>query len=109
MTRLTALLLFLFAALSSSAQELTVKSLHADPMDLSAATKPESDLNGKACALVKVRIAADGVTFEGNIIKSGKNNASEYWVYMTEGTYMLTVSCPGYLPLVGYDRQRHLR
>ena len=50
------------------AQELTVKSMAAAPMDLSASQYERKDFNGQACGLVKVQLAAAGAQFEGNVI-----------------------------------------
>jgi len=48
------------------AQELSIKIFHEATNDLSARAKPRQDNNGADCALVKVQIAAPGVTFAGN-------------------------------------------
>jgi hypothetical protein len=54
--------------------------------DLSASTYERKDLNGQACALVKVQLAAYGAKFEGNVIGEVAYKTGEYWVYMTEGS-----------------------
>ena len=64
------------------AQELTVKRMEVAPMDLSACTQPRNDLNGNACALVKV-LMVDGIDrVEGNVIGEvedrGYNYAAEF-------------------------------
>ena len=81
------------------AQELTVKSMTAVPMDLSASQYERMDLVGQACGLVKVQLAATGGQFEGNVIGQVEYKTGEYWVYMSEGTYMLTVKHPNFVPL----------
>jgi hypothetical protein len=81
------------------AQELTVKSMQSLPMDLSASQYERKDLNGAACALVKVQLAAVGAQFEGNVVGSVDYKTNEYWVYMTEGSYMLSVKHPSFVPL----------
>ena len=81
------------------AQELTVKGMQALPMDLSASQYERKDLNGKPCALVKVQLATMGARFEGNVVGSADYKTGEYWVYMTEGSYMLSVKHPSFVPL----------
>ena len=87
--------LFLFAFLRmTSAQELTVKSFQIAPMDLSASTSPRLDLNKQPCALVKVRLPLTGVAFSGNVLGEVENHEGVYWVYMSQGSYMLQVRHP---------------
>ena len=82
------------------AQELTVKRMEVAPMDLSASTQPRNDLNGNPCGLVKVLFPTVGVTFEGNVLGDVAFKAGEYWVYMSEGSYMLNVKHPNFYPLM---------
>jgi len=81
------------------AQELTVKQMTALPMDLSASQHERKDLNGRACALVKVQLATMGARFEGSVVGSAEYKTGEYWVYMTEGSYMLSVKHSSFVPL----------
>jgi len=81
------------------AQELTVKSMMAAPMDLSASQYERKDLAGKSCGLVKVQLASAGARFEGNVLGQVEYKTGEYWVFMTEGSYMLTVKHPSFVPL----------
>ena len=81
------------------AQELTVKQLTALPVDLSASQYERKDLNGKACALVKVQLATTGAQFEGNVVGGTDYKTNEYWVYMTEGSYMLSIKHPSFVTL----------
>ena len=80
-------------------QELTVKSMSAAPMDLSASQYERKDLAGEACGLVKVQLAAAGAQFEGNVIGKVEYKTGEYWVYMSEGSYLLSVKHPSFVPL----------
>ena len=89
----------LIAAVSSQAQELTVKRMEVSPMDLSASTQPRLDKNSNPCALVKVQLATSGASFEGNVIGDAEFRKGEYWVYMSEGSYMLNVKHASFLPL----------
>ena len=81
------------------AQELTVKSMRLDVGDLSASTYERKDLNGAACALVKVQLAANGARFEGNVIGDVAYKTGEYWVYMSDGSRELRIKHPNFLPL----------
>ena len=89
----------LFFSLSTLGQELVVKGMKLDVSDLSASTYERKDLNGSACALVKVQLAANGVKFEGNVIGDVVYKTGEYWVYMTSGSRELRIKHPNYLPL----------
>lgn len=76
-----------------------MKGFEEKTSDLAARTQARQDLNGNDCALVKVQIAASGVTFSGNVMGDVANVGNEYWVYLPEGTKRLTVRHPSYLPL----------
>ena len=99
MKRIVILMLLIVSALSVCGQELTVKQMEVAPMDLSASTQPWNDRNGNACALVKVQLATPGARFEGNVIGDVEFKTGEYWVYMSEGSYMLNVKHASFLPL----------
>lgn len=92
-------LLWCLSFTSLMAQKMSIDRFEEVITDLTARTKSRQDLNGNDCALVKVRIAAQGVTFSGNIMGDITNVGSEYWVYMSEGSKRLTVRHPNYLPL----------
>ena len=91
--------LLLLLPLVAAAQKLTVERMEASPMDLSASTQPRNDKVGNPCALVKVQLAAAGAQFEGNVIGDVAFRTGEYWVYISEGSYMLNVKHPNFLPL----------
>ena len=78
------------AALSAQAQKAVVESFGATN-DLSAQKYSRDDLNGRKCALVKVQVIAQDVTFQGNVMGDVKEQSGEYWVYMTDGTKQLKV------------------
>lgn len=100
MIRPATLLTIFVIGISAFAQQLTVKSMTANPLDLTASTKMRRDLNNEPCALVKVVLCADGATFEGNIIGDTKLYTNEYWVYMTDGSKMLKIKHGSYKPLM---------
>ena len=90
----------LLLAMTAGAQKLTVEKMEVAPMDLSASTQPRNDLNGNPCGLVKVLFPTVGVTFEGNVLGDAEFKSGEYWVYMSEGSYMLNVKHPNFYPLM---------
>ena len=93
------LIIACFLCCNLSAQKLSVESMTALPMDVSASQYERKDLNGQPCALVKVQLATMGAKFEGNVVGSADYKTGEYWVYMTEGSYMLSVKHPSFVPL----------
>ena len=100
MKRTILLALLLCAVLNGIiAQKLAVEGMAASPMDLSASQYERKDLAGQACGLVKVQLAVAGAQFEGNVIGTPEYKTGEYWVYMSEGSYMLTVKHPNFVPL----------
>ena len=93
------LIIACFLCCNLSAQKLSVESMTALPMDLSASQYERKDLNGQPCALVKVQLVTMGARFEGNVVGSADYKTNEYWVYMTEGSYMLSVKHPNFVTL----------
>ena len=83
----------------ASAQKLTVESMALAGNDISASQYERKDLNGQACALVKVLLASPGAVFEGNVIGSVDFKTGEYWVYMTEGSKELRIKHPQAQPV----------
>lgn len=86
------LLFFLLAVSISYGQEIKVKSFIKLERDLSARTKPQEDLNGEPCSLVKIVTAhAKDFLFEGNVVGTPIYNEGEIWVYMPLGSRRLTI------------------
>ena len=85
------------------AQELTVKRMMMQMNDLSASQYRRDDINGQACALVKVQLAVANVVFEGNIIMPVEYKGGEYWVYMSHESRELRIKhqsdIPSFVPL----------
>lgn len=91
--------LVLFTSLASySGDKLVIDKLLYSTSDLSGSTKSRLDANGKACALLKVS-SHDRLVFEGNVVGDVANINGEYWVYLTEGSYLLTIKAEGKDPL----------
>ena len=101
MHRIVLMVICLMCAITTWAQDLKVRSFSVAEGDLSARTHERVDANKMPCGLVKVQLAAPGSTFDatGFVIGNVERRGSEYWVYMSQGSYLLQVDCPGYLPL----------
>ena len=64
------------------------------PNDISAFITPVRDLNGDACALVKV-VAQKEFAFSSPLgIVKRKNEVGEIWLYLPHGTKLLTIKHP---------------
>lgn len=94
-----AILIILTAAATTTAQNLTVRSMKPNPSDLTACTYERLDINNRPCALVKVQIPLEGMEFEGSIIRPVEYKAGEYWVYMPAGTKMINIKHSSVKPL----------
>lgn len=100
MKRIFLIILACWAMLAvASAQKLTVESMALAGNDISASQYERKDLNGQACALVKVLLASPGAVFEGNVIGDVAYKTGEYWVYMTEGSKELRIKHPQAQPV----------
>mgnify|MGYP007039361811 CR=1 FL=1 len=77
MKKLYLIILSVFALLNTAvAQELKVKSFVLAPTDITAQTEGRKDLNGDACALVKIFVVGDVADVEGNAGYSPKRSTS---------------------------------
>lgn len=99
--RFTALIISLLALLPrmASAQELTVQSFSLSPAEIIQGNEQRKDLNGKACALVKVQVV-DGIDrVEGNVIGGIDSRGTEKRIYLTDGTKVFRVYPHSHLPI----------
>lgn len=83
----------------SYSQSLHVKSFDYAQKDLSARTNKRTDINEKACALLKVRLALPNAKFTGEITGTVEYKTSEYWVYLSPGAKKVNMAISGFLPL----------
>jgi hypothetical protein len=81
------------------ADELKVGSMNEALKDLSASTSLRLDGKGVECALIKVQIVAQNVTFAGSIVGKVEYKDSEYWVYMKKDSKRLMINHPNCMPL----------
>lgn len=93
------LLIAVTMTLMSSAQ-IKVIDVSVSTTDISAVTQKRTDLNGKACALVKVEMASPQAMFQGNIVGEVAYSTSEYWVYVSPGTKQMKIMHPEQSPLL---------
>ena len=101
MKRLYLILLSVFALLNTAmAQELTVKSFVLAPTDITAQTEGRKDLNGDACALVKIFVVGDVADVEGNVVMPLVKKNSQTWAFMTQGSKQMQVIAQNALPLM---------
>lgn len=96
--------MLLMAVTAAFGQEAKVKRVEPSPMDLSASKYQRLDLNGNACALVRVEVLADDVEFFGDVVNPVEHKTGDYWVYMPGGSKMLQIKSRSFLPLfINFD------
>ena len=101
MKKLYLILLSVFALLNTAvAQKLSVESFVLAPTDITAQTEGRKDLNGDACALVKISFVGDVADVEGNVIKPLVKRNNETWAFMTQESRQMKVITKDYLPLM---------
>ena len=101
MKKLFLILLSVFALLNTTvAQKLSVESFVLVPTDITAQTEGRKDLNGDACALVKISFVGDVADVEGNVIKPLVRRNNETWAFMTQESRQMKVVTKDYLPLM---------
>ena len=97
-------LLLLFVALCSlcqymlAQQAVTVKSFTKTTDHISVADR-RNDLNGNACALLKVQVVDDIDRVEGNNIGDVVNKGVEKWIYMCRGSRNVRIHFKNHLPI----------
>ncbi len=92
-------LLSIFLSINALGQELTVLGFR-PTSEIMHVPIQRTDANNEICAMIRVLLPVSGVTFEGQTVGDSPYNGSEYRVYMTNGTKMLKVNCPGHYPLM---------
>lgn len=101
MKKLYLILLSVFAFLNTAvAQKLSVESFVLAPTDITAQTEGRKDLNGDACALVKISFVGDVADVKGNVIKPLVKRNNETWAFMTQESRQMKVITKAYLPLM---------
>ena len=91
--------LFMMQSIAVISQELKIQSFTLSPTEIIPGNEQRKDLNGEACALVKVQVV-DGIDrVEGNIIGNIESRGMEKRLYMTKGTKMFRLYPHGHLPV----------
>lgn len=80
-------------------QNLRVLDLALDPFDTTASIQARMDLNGKKCAVIKIRFVGEIDGVDGNVIGAPVKKGAESWVYVTSGSKMLQISASKHNPL----------
>ena len=99
-------LVFLYGVNPAFALSPQLKSvvLTTDPMTTAI---QRYDNNGDICALVKVIVPGNEVTFEGNVVGTCEFKTSEYWCYLSPNTRFLKIKYPNMDPLM-VDFHKHI-
>lgn len=102
-------LFFFLMALSSTAQEVKVKSFEKLERDLIARTQERLDANDEPCGVVRVTVPkAQGFQFEGNIIGEVIYSPGEAIVYLADLSSSLTIKSENY-GTIKYDFPERIR
>ncbi len=101
MKKIVLLLALLMGGTTLFAQDLIVKKeLEHNVVDLQAKLHPRYDINDDACAVIRVAIPSNQVTFDGWVIgEVERNKSGEYFVYMAHGSKYLKIAVEGCLPM----------
>ena len=91
-------------SLLASSPQLKSITMTMEPM---IASMQRLDNNGNICALVKVIIQSNNVSFEGNIVGNVEFKTNEYWCYLSHNTRFLKIKYPNLEPLM-IDFKEHL-
>gem|GEM_PF-1960337 len=83
-----------------SGQKAAVERVELLPFEVIRTADQRRDLNGEACALVRVEVLADDVTFSGNVIGDVEHRTGHYRVYLSPGTRMMRIESASFLPLM---------
>lgn len=77
--------LMAFVCATSSAQELTVKSVNLRPQDARARTNPRNDAKGQKCAIIRVGVVGVENLVFPDAVGNVERSLSEYVVYVPDG------------------------
>ena len=95
MKRFTLLIFFIFSICGAFAQNISVKSFKALPMDLTASSLEGKriDQNGDVAALIKVMTTETGFVFEGGTlgIVDTQQRVGEIWVWVPRSSRKITI------------------
>lgn len=90
------------------AQRFVIKNFRSLPNDISAYISPIRDLNGEACALIKVVGDSDFAFSTPLGIVKRRNDVGEIWIYVPHGTVQITIKHPQWGVMRDYRFNRPL-
>lgn len=90
------LLSLLYAGTQLAAQEIEILSF-VPTLDISAKLNPVYDKNGSAAALLKISIASNKVSFDGNIIGKPTYEHGDWLLNIPSGAKFIHISVDGYI------------
>lgn len=97
--RVVLVFMSLLCPIAIFSQGFKVKNFKQNINDGSAFHAP-LDADGHPCGLIKVRTDNAGLKFKGNIVGEIENKTNEYWVYMSQGSKLLNILHPNFLPML---------
>ena len=93
-SRLFLIAILLSLTICGRSQQFKADSLRVLPNDISASMEPVYDLNNDICALVKVVCNHDFAFSSPLGITKRRNEIGEVWLYLPEGSTLLTIKHP---------------
>ncbi len=96
--RILVIFIMMFVCQLSFSQGFNVRECKQNINDGSAFQAPLG-ADGHPCGLIKVRTDNAELKFMGNIVGEVENKTNEYWVYMAQGSRILNVLHPNFLPI----------
>ena len=93
-------LLHLVSAPAVFADEFEIRNFKKDPLDYSAIRSERKDVNGQACAILKVRTDLTGLSFECNqgITGDPGHKTGEVWLYISPREKRIKFMKEGFIP-----------
>jgi hypothetical protein len=94
---------FLFFCSVALSQELKIGEFKHLPYDVSGREHQVLDINGNACALIKIRTGLNNVNFYSNLsVEKVERKTGEYWVWVSPGSKQLRIAVNDF-PLLDFE------
>lgn len=96
------LLGLLIIGIIAHGQRFKVESFEKDESDLAARKNDRKDINGEACALIKIRSDVKGLGIDASmgVVGDIEFKRGAYWVYVSPGEQRLEIFKSGYVKLI---------
>lgn len=87
-----------FSVGTAEGGELTLKTIKENAFDLSArdGQTARKDKVGNPCALLRIELPIEKVSFEGNVLGDVPYKGNEHWVYVAGGTKTIKIRANGF-------------